>query len=174
LRLRVLGVETLPSTSSASGQRLARHVKQEINRAVNLFLDDHCHTTIGLEDLSVSTMRLKAKRMNAYLRASQLAHIPDQLVWGAKKRGIRIVFVNPAYSSQECPHCHFAHRANRPSQQTFCCGVCGYADHADVVGACNIANRVTDVVLNACRTLEAANKLLADRHSAWKAENGYP
>jgi transposase len=31
------GVETLPSTSSKSGQRLIRHVRQEINRAVNQY-----------------------------------------------------------------------------------------------------------------------------------------
>ena len=39
--LKSKGVEKLPSTSSATGQRLGRHIKQEINRAVNLLIADH-------------------------------------------------------------------------------------------------------------------------------------
>ena len=35
------GVKKLPSTSSKSGQRLARHVRQEINRAVNQCFTEH-------------------------------------------------------------------------------------------------------------------------------------
>jgi IS605 OrfB family transposase len=168
------GLEKLPSTSSATGQRLARRVRQEINRAVNLFLDECKHSIICLEALSVSTMHFKARRMNAYLYASNLAHIPKQIAWGAAKRGIPVVYVNPAYSSQACPHCQFTARANRPMQQTFCCQVCGYTAHADLVGARNLASRVHDSDLSACRSLEAVKKLLAARHARWRHEHGYP
>lgn len=41
LKKKGVSSENLPSTRSATGQRLARHVKQEINRAVNLMLHDH-------------------------------------------------------------------------------------------------------------------------------------
>jgi transposase len=127
-----------------------------------------------MEDLAVADMRFKAKRMNAYLYASNLAHIPQQLLWGTAKRGIPIVQVNPAYSSQECPCCHYADRANRPDQQTFCCQACGYAGQADVVGATNIANRLDDQALAQCRSLEQVKGLVLSRHLAWKAHNGYP
>ncbi len=86
--LKKKGVENLPSTSSATGQRLSRHVRQEINRAVNLLLEEHPDARIIYEDLSVASMRFKARSMNAYLYASNLAHIPEQLAWATAKRGM--------------------------------------------------------------------------------------
>jgi hypothetical protein len=62
--------EQLPSTSSATGQRLSRRVKQEINRAVNELLKEHPDARIIYEDLHVASMRFKARAMNAYLYAS--------------------------------------------------------------------------------------------------------
>src|SRR5437660_441809 len=86
--LQKKGVLKLPSTSSASGQRLGRHVRQEINRAVNLMIADHPNAHLIYEDLSVASMRFKARSMNAYLYASNLAHIPKQMAWATDKRGM--------------------------------------------------------------------------------------
>jgi IS605 OrfB family transposase len=168
------GVQNLPSTSSASGQRLARHVRQSINRAVNLLLDDNADSLLVMEDLDVSSMRFKARRMNAYLYASNLGHIPEQLRWAAATRGIPLAPVNPAYASQECPRCPYADRANRPHQQTFCCQVCGYAGHADALGATNLLNRYADQQLARCRSLEQVKHLVLTRHSTWTAHHAYP
>jgi len=82
--LKKKGVTKLPSLTN---QRLARHVRQEINRAVNEFYADHAGHQVAYEDLDVRTMRFKARRANAYLYASNLAHLPRQIAWGAKKRG---------------------------------------------------------------------------------------
>src|SRR3989442_4835489 len=78
--LKKKGVKKLPSTSSRTGQRLIRHVKHEINRAVNeCFTDpDHEGAQFAYEQLSVATMRFKARAQNAYLRASHLGRIPQQ------------------------------------------------------------------------------------------------
>src|SRR5258708_7802285 len=97
----------LPSTSSATGQRLGRHVKQEINRAVNLMIKEHPGARFIYEDLSVASMRFKARSMNAYLYASNLAHIPEQIAWATAKRGMAAHTVKAAYSSQECHRCHY-------------------------------------------------------------------
>jgi Putative transposase DNA-binding domain len=117
------GARKLPSTSSKSGQRLSRHVRQEINRAVHLCLDEHPHARIAYEQLSVASMKYKARAMNAYLYASNLAHLPSQIAWNATKRGVQATRVKSAYSSQECNVCHYVDRKNRPDQQTFCCQV---------------------------------------------------
>jgi hypothetical protein len=61
------GARKLSSTSSKSGQRLGRHVRQEINRAVNLCLDEHPHAQIANEHLSVASMKFKARAMNGAL-----------------------------------------------------------------------------------------------------------
>jgi hypothetical protein len=123
--LKKKSVKNLPSTSSESGQRLMRHVKQSINRTVNECFAEHPDVQFANEQLSVSTMRYKARAMNAYLRASNLAHLPKQIEWNALKWGVQTTQVKSAYSSQECSVCHYVDRKNRPDQHTFCCRVCG-------------------------------------------------
>ena len=163
--------EKLPSTSSATGQRLGRHVRQEINRAVNRMLADHPNARIVYEDLSVASMRFKAKSMNAYLYASNLAHIPKQLAWATAKRGMAAHTVKAAYSSQECHRCHYVDRANRPDQKTFKCVVCGYQDHADHNSSFNLADRFGDHELAACKNKGEVKTLLLKRHDQWKKQN---
>jgi putative transposase len=168
------GVGTLPSTRSKSGQRLIRHVRQEINRAVNQCFAGHPDAQIAYEQLSVATMKHKARAMNAYVRASNLAHIPKQIAWNAAKRGIQATRVKSAYSSQECSACHYPDRANRPNQRTFCCVICGFQTHADLNAATNIERRVRDAALQACKDKTAVKALLMQRHQTWKQQNGWP
>jgi hypothetical protein len=168
------GVKKLPSTSSRTGQRLIRQTKQEINRAVNeCYTDpDHKRVQFAYEQLSVASMRFKAKMMNAYLRASNLAHIPQQIVWNSQKRGVLATPVNCAYSSQECSRCHYTSRKNRPDQRTFRCQVCGLETHADTNGAANVSRRKGDRALQACKNRKAIKALLMKRHAAWLKQHG--
>ncbi len=168
--LKKKGAERLPSTRNP---KLARMVRQEINRAVNELYREHPDGQIAFERLSVATMRFKARRMNAYLYASNLAHFPKQLAWGAAKRGVKATAVKSAYTSQECPRCHFVARSNRPAQQTFCCGVCGWQMHADHSAAVNIAARCGDREIQSCRTRQELKALLDARHQRWRHETGW-
>jgi hypothetical protein len=167
------GVEKLPSTSSKSGQRLQRHVRQSINRAVNLCMIEHPDAQFAYEQLSVRTMRFKARAMNAYIRASNLAHIPDQIAWNGAKRGRQATSVKSAYSSQECSVCHYTDRKNRPEQQTFCCQVCGQQMHADVNAARNLQARWGDEELRVCQDRHAIKAVLMQRHTTWREHNGW-
>jgi len=169
--LKKKGCTKLPSTSSASGQRLSRHVKQSINRAVNQMLAAHPQAHIIYEDLSVASMRFKARSMNAYLSASQLGHIPKQLVWVTAKRGMAAHSVQAAYSSQECSHCHYPDRANRPNQGSFRCIVCHHSEHADHNAAVNLASRFGDKELAACKNKQEVKALLLSRHENWKQQH---
>jgi transposase len=168
------GVKKLPSTSSRSGQRLARHVRQEINRAVNQCFAEHEGAQFSYERLSVASMKFKARAMNAYLYSSNLAHIPEQVAWNAAKRGIAARRVKSAYSSQECSVCHYPDRASRPDQQTFCCVVCGFQTHADLNAAINIERRWGDTELRACKDRKEVRALLVQRHQEWRKQNGWP
>lgn len=164
LKKKGVPLHKLPSTHN---KRLARTVRQEINRAVNQFYADHPDTQVAYEHLHVASMRFKARRMNAYLYASHLAHLPKQLVWGAAKRGVRAQRVKSAYSSQECHRCYYVARQNRPTRQMFCCVVCGHATHADVNAAQNLARRLHDRELAVCADRAAIKALLARRHQQW-------
>jgi putative transposase len=163
-------VERLPSTRNP---KLARTVRQEINRAVNELYQEHPGARIAFEQLNVATMRFKARRMNAYLYASNLAHVPKQLAWDAANRGVKATAVKSAYSSQECPRRHFVSRSNRPEQQTYCCGVCGWRLHADHTAAVNIAARLGDREIQSCKTRQELKALLEARHQRWQAETGW-
>jgi Putative transposase DNA-binding domain len=167
------GVSKLPSTSSRSGQRLSRHVRQEINRAVNQCFAEHPSAQFAYEQLSGASMKFKARAMNAYLYASNLAHVPKQIAWNAAKRGIAARKVKSAYSSQECSVCHYPDRANRPDQQTFCCVVCGFQTHADLNAAINIERRWGDTELRSCKDRKEVKALLVQRHQAWRKQNGW-
>ncbi|HKV57207.1 MAG TPA: zinc ribbon domain-containing protein [Ktedonobacteraceae bacterium] len=94
--------------------------------------------------------------------------------WNAAKRGVQATRVKSAYSSQECSRCHYPDRANRPDQQTFCCVVCGFQTHADLNAAANLARRVGDVALRACKDRQAVKSLLMQRHAAWRKQHGWP
>jgi hypothetical protein len=168
--LKQKGVEHLPSTRNP---KLARTVRQEIHRAVNELYREHAGSQIAFERLNVATMRFKARRMNAYLYASNLAHIPKQVAWGAAKRGVRATMVKSAYTSQECQRRHFVDRSNRPEQQTFCCGVCGWEMHADHNAAVNIAARLGDREIEATKTRQELKALLEARHQRWRTETGW-
>jgi len=91
------GVKKLSSTRN---KKLARQMRQEIYRAVNELYRDHPAAQFTYEQVNVTGMRYKARRMNAYLYAASLAHnlahnlahkvahIPAQFAWGAAKRGM--------------------------------------------------------------------------------------
>jgi hypothetical protein len=145
-----------------------RHVRQSINRAVNLCFEGHEGCQFAYEQLSVASMRHKARAMNAYMRASNLAHIPDQITWHATKRGVQATRVKSAYSSQVCHVCHYVDRKNRPNQGTFLCRVCGHTAHADRNAAENIASRLGDLELRACQNRQEVKALLLRRHEHWK------
>jgi hypothetical protein len=168
--LKRKGVERLPSTRNL---KLARMVRQEVNRAVNELFRDHASSQIAFEQFNVTTMRFKARRMNAALYSSNLAQMPKPLACGAAKRGARATPVHSAYTSQEYPCCHFVARSNRPEQQTFCCGVCGWEAHADHNAAVNIARRVGDQDIRVCRSRQEVRALLDARHQRWRAETGW-
>jgi hypothetical protein len=170
--LKKRGVKKLPSTSSRTGQRLIRHVKQEINHAVNQCYTDHPEAQFAYEQLSVASMRFKARAQNAYLRASHLGHIPQQILWNSQKRGVKATPVISAYSSQECSVCHYTDRKNRPDQRTFRCQVCGFEAHADHNASVNLSRRVGDRALRACKDRTAIKAVFMKRHEVWKQQQG--
>jgi transposase len=56
----------------------------------------------------------------------------------AKLLGIKVEYVDPAYTSQKCPICGVL---NKAKDRKYECK-CGYHGHLDIVGAVNILNTV--------------------------------
>jgi transposase len=57
-----------------------------------------------------------------------------------EQRGINLVKVSPAYTSQQCSHCGAIDKNNRQGE-AFLCTACGYEDDADLNASLNILQR---------------------------------
>jgi len=62
----------------------------------------------------------------------------------AKRAGVPVVPVDPAYTSQRCSGCGHIHRKNRPNRDDFRCTRCRLSLPADLNAAINIAQRGGD------------------------------
>jgi putative transposase len=102
---------------------------------------------ISLEDLRGIRGRV---RLRARQRATQQAWSFHQLgafiEYNARRAGVLVVWVDPAYTSQTCSACGHVDRKSRINQATFECCRCGFAGHADVNAAVNLSVRGWAVV----------------------------
>lgn len=57
----------------------------------------------------------------------------------ARRAGVLVVFIDPAYTSQTCSACGHVDRRSRINQSAFKCRRCGFAEHADVNAAVNLS-----------------------------------
>ncbi|WP_418361475.1 RNA-guided endonuclease InsQ/TnpB family protein [Streptomyces gilvosporeus] len=97
---------------------------------------------IALEDLSGIRERARLRKpQRTTLHAWPFAQLASFIAYKAKKAGVPVVYVDPAYTSQECSRCHHIARGNRPDQAVFACRVCGFVEHADLNSSHNIAHR---------------------------------
>ena len=96
----------------------------------------HCGT-IRMERLTNIRQRCKIRNrhMNRMVAGWSFGQLQSFVSYKARRAGIAIELVDPAYTSQTCPVC--GERGTR-RQDVFLCTTCG-AMHADVVGALNIA-----------------------------------
>ena len=65
----------------------------------------------------------------------------------AKEHGIKVVKVNPRYTSQRCSKCGHIDPRNRPSQSQFCCTACGFMTNADFNASQNISIKEIDKII---------------------------
>ncbi|MFE4672827.1 RNA-guided endonuclease InsQ/TnpB family protein [Streptomyces sp. NPDC056723] len=97
---------------------------------------------IALETLTGIRERARLRKpQRTTLHSWPFAQLGAFIAYKAKRAGVPVVYVDPAYTSQECSQCHHTARGNRPSQAVFSCRVCGFVDHADHNASHNIAHR---------------------------------
>jgi putative transposase len=97
---------------------------------------------IALEDLRGIRGRVRLRTpQRATLHTWAFHQLGSFVAYKARRAGVVVVRVDPAYSSQACSECGHVDGANRPDQARFCCRSCGFAGHADWNAARNIAMR---------------------------------
>ncbi|MFE3459653.1 RNA-guided endonuclease InsQ/TnpB family protein [Nocardiopsis aegyptia] len=139
-------------------RREARRAK-DVNHRISKSIVERAERTghgIALEDLKGIRGRVRqAKKNRATLHSWSFAQLRDFITYKARRAGVPVVVVDPAYTSQTCSECDHTSRTNRPSRAVFACRSCGVVLHADINASRNLA-RTGVVVWNAGR-LSAAS-----------------
>ncbi|MGP3932379.1 RNA-guided endonuclease InsQ/TnpB family protein [Nonomuraea sp. KM88] len=97
---------------------------------------------IALEDLGGIRDRVRLRKpQRVTLHSWSFHQLGGFIAYKAARAGVAVIFVDPAYTSQECSACGHVDKANRPDQATFSCTSCGFAEHADVNAAGVVSSR---------------------------------
>jgi IS605 OrfB family transposase len=100
---------------------------------------------IALEDLEgIRDRTTVRKAQRATYSGWSFRQLRSYVTYVGEREGVRVVAVDPRYTSQACPRCGHAEKANRRSQSEFLCKSCGFGGHADHVGAVNVARRAEE------------------------------
>lgn len=97
---------------------------------------------IALEDLRGIRARItvrKAQRRSLHTWA--FYQLRQFVTYKAQMAGVRLVLVDPRYTSRTCPACGGQDKQNRRTQSKFLCVACGFAGLADHIAAMNIRSR---------------------------------
>ncbi len=87
---------------------------------------------IALEELTGIRQRARLRTpQRVTLHCWAFAQLGRFLAYKAKRAGVPLVFVDPAYTSQTCAECDHVDKRNRLTQARFICRSCGVVAHAD-------------------------------------------
>ena len=97
---------------------------------------------IALEELTGIRERARLRKpQRVTLHSWPFAQFGMFIAYKARRAGVPVVYVDPAYTSQECSQCHHTARNNRTDQARFACRSCGFVEHADHNASHNIRHR---------------------------------
>ncbi|WP_369250840.1 RNA-guided endonuclease InsQ/TnpB family protein [Streptomyces sp. R41] len=117
--------------------KIAKHVVAEAERTGR---------GIALEDLTGIRERVRLRKPQRATHSSwSFAQLGAFIGYKARRAGVPVVYVDPAYTSRTCAECGHLDRANRVSQAWFACRNCGFVDHADRNGSRNIRARAWEL-----------------------------
>jgi IS605 OrfB family transposase len=117
--------------------KIAKHVVAEAERTGR---------GIALEDLTGIRERVRLRKPQRATHSSwAFAQLGSFIAYKARKAGVPVVHVDPAYTSRTCAECGHVDKANRVSQAWFACRSCGFVDHADRNGSRNIRARAWEL-----------------------------
>jgi putative transposase len=92
--------------------------------------------------LSINLLLIQIlKRLNRIISKFGKSYIISKLESLSERYGIKITFINPAFTSQECSNCNYVDKNNRKTQVEFICKCCDKKLNADVNASRNIIAR---------------------------------
>lgn len=118
-------------------QRIMRDIDHKISHEIIKTAIANKVTKIKLEQLdNIRSTTRTSRKNNPSLHSWSFYRLAEFIEYKGKLAGIKVEFVNPAYTSQRCPKCgQMKHAKDR---QYVC--KCGFHIHRDLLGAMNICN----------------------------------
>ena len=119
-------------------------INHRYSRALIDYAVKNQYGTIQMEDLSgIKDDTGNTKRLRHWTYYDLQAKIESK----AKEVGIKVVKVNPQYTSQRCSHCGYIDERNRLTQEEFRCIVCGFSRNADYNASQNLSIANIDKII---------------------------
>ncbi len=118
-------------------QRIMKDIDHKLSHDIVETAISHDVKTIKLERLANIRSTTRTSRKNNHsLHTWSFYRLAQYIEYKAKLAGIKVEYVNPAYTSQRCPVCGSVHHAN---DRNYTCS-CGFHTHRDLLAAMNICN----------------------------------
>ena len=118
-------------------QRIMKDIDHKLSREIVNTATAHGVSVIKMEQLANIRSTTRTSRKNNHsLHTWSFYRLAQFIEYKAKLAGIKVEYVNPAYTSQKCPVCGNVHHAN---DRNYTCS-CGFHIHRDLLGAMNICN----------------------------------
>ncbi|MFD7276523.1 RNA-guided endonuclease InsQ/TnpB family protein [Streptomyces sp. NPDC059862] len=155
VRERKLRTKLQKKNTPSARRRLKKRRRKEARRAkdINHKIAKHVVAEaertgrgIALEDLTGIRERVRLRKPQRATHSSWSFHqLGAFIAYKARRVGVPVVYVDPAYTSRTCAECGHVDRANRVSQAWFACRNCGVVAHADRNGSRNIRARAWEL-----------------------------
>lgn len=118
-------------------QRIMKDTDHKVSHDIVAAAVAHNVRVIKLEQLqNIRSATRTSRKNNPSLHTWSFYRLAQFIEYKAKLAGIKVEYVNPAYTSQKCPVCGSVHHA---SDRNYTC-LCGFHIHRDVLGAMNICS----------------------------------
>lgn len=118
-------------------QRIMKDIDHKVSHDIVAAAMAHNVRVIKLEQLqNIRSATRTSRKNNPSLHTWSFYRLAQFIEYKAKLAGIKVEYVNPAYTSQKCPVCGSVHHA---SDRNYTC-LCGFHIHRDVLGAMNICS----------------------------------
>lgn len=143
--LQEKGTRSAHRRLKAIGRREERFIRDVDHCAAKRLADTPGIGVMAFEDLA-RIRRLARKgtrtgrRRRNMLNQWSFSQLQEFTAYKAAAKGIRVVMVDPAYTSQRCNRCGYVDKGNR-DRARFDCLRCGHSDDADHNAALNIRDR---------------------------------
>jgi IS605 OrfB family transposase len=138
-RLQSNGTKSSKQLLAKISGRESRHIRHENHVISKMVVEEALVSgcdTIALECLTNIRKRIRAgKRMRSRLHGWAWAQLQKFIQYKAEAAGLRVTFVNPAYTSQTCAQCG---QLGTRDRHRFECKFCGIRRHSDLNASQNI------------------------------------